>query len=458
MAKRKKSLLAVIDADQQPTERLEYEATHEGLTASAGLSPVLDLLLEHPLFEDLCKALPQRISNASYATETFAVVLIAGFIYGYDCLEDLEQFQNNPLIIERFGIVPTAKAFGDWLRSFEPEHIEKLAEFLRKQARFSRRQIDAKLSLTIDMDSTSHVQHGETLEGLAYDYKGNWCLSSLSCSDELGFSHAMELRPGGVFSSIGAPKMMREVFAHLKHSDAKFYRADSAFCNQECIEEAVRLGAKFTITAHGNTNWEQKINSISQWVSWSWTDEELERFSERKQAPPQIELGSFVYQPGWSDNIRFYIVVKRTWKYDPEAKVERWFHYAVVTNWNLFKNSLQSVLEFHNKRGNGENVIREHKYGFDLKHFPCKKLAANQAYGLLALVAHNHLRTIALIDNREHPLYAKRLRFKFIYHPGKIVRHARRQILKISQQLRREVQLMLTGWAETRQTALARGG
>ena len=129
---------------------------------------------------------------------------------------------------------------------------------------------------------------------------------------------------------------MRSVFSHLKHSEDKFYRADSAFCNQECIEEAVRLGAKFTITAHGNTNWEQKVDSITGWIPWQWTEEEQEAFVERKQLPPQIELGSFVYQPGWSDNLRFYIAVKRTWKYDSERQQDRWFYYAVITNWNLF--------------------------------------------------------------------------------------------------------------------------
>jgi len=55
------------------------------------------------------------------------------------------------------------------------------------------------------------------------------------------------------------------------------------------------------------------------------------------------------------------------------------------------------------------------------------------------LIAHNHLRTIALLDNPEQPLYAKRLRFKFIYFPGRIVRHARRQILKMAKAKWKEV-------------------
>lgn len=52
-------------------------------------------------------------------------------------------------------------------------------------------------------------------------------------------------------------------------------------------------------------------------------------------------------------------------------------------------------MEHHALRGNSENFIREEKYGYDLKHFPCQKLSANHAYGLFALIAHNFLRTIA---------------------------------------------------------------
>ena len=31
---------------------------------------------------------------------------------------------------------------------------------------------------------------------------------------------------------------------------------------------------------------------------------------------------------------------------------------------------LQEIIEFHRKRGNSENFIREEKYNYDLKHFP----------------------------------------------------------------------------------------
>ena len=93
--------------------------------------------------------------------------------------------------------------------------------------------------------------------------------------------------------------------------------------------------------------------------------------------------------------------------------------------------TLQEVIKHHNKRGNAENFIREEKYGYDLKHFPCLELKANHAYGLLAMVAHNILRWAAIHENPSRPRFAKGFRNKFIFIPGKVVSHARMLVLKI---------------------------
>lgn len=147
-----------IESNWMSPQRDELWATDEDLTATGGLGPILDLFIDSPLFSEFCKSLPKRVSNNSYDTEAFALVLLAGFIVGFDCLDDLEHFQNNPLIIERFGLVPTPKAFGDWLRDFETENVMELNKFLRHHAQFSRRKVDANASLTIDIDSTTHIQ------------------------------------------------------------------------------------------------------------------------------------------------------------------------------------------------------------------------------------------------------------------------------------------------------------
>jgi hypothetical protein len=156
-----------------------------------------------------------------------------------------------------------------------------------------------------------------------------------------------------------------------------------------------------------------------------------------------VELGSFLYQPGWSENLRFFCIVKRTWIEGEDLFGQgSWKYYAVLTNRNIAYQSLQFVMEHHQRRGNSENFIREEKYGFDLKHFPCQKLSANHAYGQMALIAHNFLRTIAILHRPDKPHYSKKLRRNFVFLPGKLVKHARLLVMKIPRRFMKEVMLV----------------
>lgn len=434
-----------------------YEFTNEELTSSAGLGPLIDLFCASPQYAKLRECLPERRSNASFDTIQFALTLMAGFWYGHDSIDDLEEFEGDPTVEEKLEDLPSARAMGDWLRDFKRESLEACNEFLTRQSLSARKQIAPQVPVVIDMDSTAHEQTGEKMEGLEYNYEKKWCLDSLRAYDELGFCYGMELRPGSTYSSQGASPMITRIFSHLPFEEEKHFRADSAFCNEEIIRACILRGAKFTITMHGNTKWEDRKEEITNWTEWKYSPEEMETSQRRKRDLPKVEVGNFVYRPSWSENLRFFAVVKRTWIEKPDLfGTGYWHYYAVVTNWNLTLATAQDVLTHHAKRGNSENFIREEKYGFDLKHFPCQKLSANHAYGLIALIAHNFLRTIALLDRPDKPHYSKKLRRKFIYLPGKLIRHARQLIMKIPKRFEQEV-MLIRQWtrAATSTTALA---
>lgn len=418
--------------------KIIYEPTDEELTVSAGLGPLMDVFMESPQFDELGKCLPERSSNASFDTRHFALTYMAGFWYGHDCLDDFCEFEEDPSVEEKLGGLPSVRAMGDWLRDFSKENIEQMNSFLMRQALSARGVIKPGEPITLDIDSTSHVQSGEKMEGLAYNYKGEWCLDSLVTFDELGLAYGMDLRPGNTFSSDGGATMIEGVLAGLaRPQDATQkhrVRADSAFCREDFIRAVMNKGALFTITAHDNINWTDEAKKIDGWQPWQYSPEEKEKEAKRKRALPKVELSHYLYQPNWAPNIRFPVIIKRTWIESEQGSLLDtgcWKYYAVMTNYSLYRHKLQEIMEFHAKRGNGENFIREEKYGYDLKHFPCQKLMANHAYGLLALIAHNFLRTLAVIDKPDKPHYSKKLRRKFVFVPGRLVRHARQLVMKV---------------------------
>jgi hypothetical protein len=252
--------------------------------------------------------------------------------------------------------------------------------------------------------------------------------------------------------------MIDQIFSRLDSDPAtkkldRYFRADSAFANEDVIRACLNRNARFSITAHGNTGWEQEARALPdfEWSDWVYSKDELDASIKKRKPLPRIQISTLMYQPTWTENLRFKIVVKRTWVEHEQSSLffgqGFWKYYAVLTDISLLKFTPQSIMEHHAARGNSENFIREAKYGYDLKHFPCRKMSANQAYGLMALVAHNFLRAMSLVDDPNTPGFSKRLRRKFVYIPGKLVRHARQLVMRIPTRFLKEVNRFKQAWA-----------
>ncbi len=386
-------------------ENIPLKVTKKRLTSMAGIATLIEAFDQSKLKEPFTKALPERSGPRSQGSYRLGLIQLASFMRGHDCLADLEEFRKDPMLAELFkGETVSPRTMGDFLRDFEPEHLNKFNDFLSKQSKSYRLQLEKMLKKQfkpllaphLSIDSTSHVQSGVKMEGLAYNYKDEWCLDSQVIFDELGFAWDMELRPGNTKSGVGAGAQITRAFSGYKFADEKYLSADAAFCNQEVMTTSITLGALFTLTANqATTGWEDHIGEITKWEPWVYTQEEKDQARERGVELLEVELGRFYWRPSWSEVLRLPVVVKRQ-KYGPEEQMQLgqgiYKYYGIVTNLPLLEWTLQEVVEHHNKRGNVENFIREEKYGYDLKHYPCLELKANHAFELIALAAHNVLR------------------------------------------------------------------
>ena len=423
--------------------------THQ---ATAGLGTLIEAFDQSPLKVPFTACLPERTSNRSQGAYRLGLIQLASFCYGHDCLADLEQFRKDPSLAEIMqGETVAPRTMGDFLRDYELGNLHRANIFLHTQAKSYRVQLEKMLKKQfkpalaphLSIDSTSHIQHGKKMEGLDFNYKDEWCLDSQVIFDELGLCWDMELRSGNTKSGDGAPEQIRRAFSQYSFKDEKYLSADAAYCNQYVIKTCISLGALFTLTANqATTGWEDHICEIPEWKPWVHTDEQKQEALERGHTLPEIEVGRFYWQPSWSESLRLPVVVKRTKVEQSDIIWGQWKYYGIISNIPLLEWNLQEVVEHHNKRGNVENFIREEKYGYDLKHFPCLELKANHAFGLIAMMAHNLLRWTAIHENPSRPRFAKGLRNKFIYIPGKIVSHARQLVMRVSETAFKEVNLL----------------
>lgn len=132
----------------------------------------------------------------------------------------------------------------------------------------------------------------------------------------------------------------------------------------------------------------------------------------------------------------------------PDSTEEQggWDYYAVVTNHDLTKKTYQEVMLHHQRRASSENMNKEAKYGYKLNNFPCRHLVANQAWYVLAMVAHNLLRFVSLMDNPERPHMAKKTRRKFINFPSKFLGRAKQFWLRVPKTFYQGVIEVIAGW------------
>lgn len=419
------------------------------LTTAGGLGTIIEAFDQSPLKEPFGKCLPERTSNRSQGSYRLGLTQLASFCYGHDCLADLERFRQDPSLQEVMnGETVAPRTMGDFLRDFTVENLNECNLFLHTQAKSYRVQLEKMLKKQfkpglaphLSIDSTSHIQHGKKMEGLAYNYKDLWCLDSQVIFDELGFCWDLELRPGNAKSGAGAAEQIRRAFVGYKFKDEKYLSGDSAYCYQDVIATNLALGVLFTLTANqATTGWEDHISEITEWVPWEYSQAEKQHAILNEYTLAEVEVGRFYWRPSWNEVLRLPVVVKRTKVEQSTLHWGEWKYYGIVTNLPLLEWSLQEVVQHHNKRGNAENFIREEKYGYDLKHFPCLELKANHAFGLLAMMAHNILRWISIHENPSQPRFAKSIRHKFIYIPGKVVSHARMLVLRVSERAYEEV-------------------
>jgi len=442
------------------------EPSSERLSAAAGIAPVIDMFTKDFIFQEIKNHLPARVGNNSSHSLYYFLVLVAAFLVGYDCLDDIEGFQNCPVAGQMFGKIRSPHAFGDFLRDFTWEDVSGLRGILKSQANHYRERLNlSDKPVTFGIDSTDHEHHGDTIEGLEINYKGKWCLDSLEVFDELGFCYDFDLRPGATFSSVGAPAMMLGILRDRPVLPIRPFDqilADSAFCNEDFIKVCLAKKLKGTITAHDNIGWSKQVDFITNWKPWIYTREEIKQAIDTGVSLPQVHVGYYMYRPGWAPHISFPVVIKKTFR--PYEKIRRkkraemikegkdprqglWVHYAVLSLMGLYPRTPQEILEYHKGRSNLENMIKEDKIALDLRHFPCKPMTANHDYALIGLIAHNFLRFMALMDNREKPQFAKALRKRFICIPGKIVYGQSKVKLRIPLTHFKEVHRMLERWA-----------
>jgi Transposase DDE domain group 1 len=347
------------------------------------------------------------------------LTLLHAIVAGADCIDDADVLRTGSTEAVLGHRVMAPSTLGTFLRSFTFGHVRQLdrvAETVMGRA-WAAGAGPGEGPMTIDLDSTICEVHGHHKGGAAYGYTRVLGYHPLLATraDTGEVLHARQ-RTGRAASGRGAERFVNELAGRVRRAGASgplTLRSDSGFWSAKVLTACRRHGIRFSITVRQTPTVTAAIASIPE---QAWTDIDYPDGGVAQVA--ETTLGA--------DRL----VVRRTRLLGPQAGLwPDWRYHAFVTD---RQGSAVSLDADHRRHAVCELAIRDLKDGAGLRHCPSGVFLANAAWLLLAALAHNLLRWVAVLGlGAPGQVVAKTLRRRLLAVPGRLTRSARRRLLHL---------------------------
>lgn len=391
---------------------------------------------------------------------------------GGTCLEALELRRTDENFLDMLGArrLPDPTTAGDFCRRFESQdHVDALQSAINE----SRLRVWAQQPSSffehavIDADGTIAETTGECKEGIDLSYKGIWgyqvLVVSLANTEEVLFQ---DLRPGSRPSHEGAAARLDEAVRLVIRAGFRkvTLRGDTDFSQTRYLDGWHEGGVEFVFgfaaipklkgLADGlpEAAW-RPLNRGNRYEIKTAPRTRPENVKERIVRERELhnlflvkeDVAEFDYRPGACKRDYRMVVVRKLITHERGEKLlfpeHRYFFY--ITNKRDF--DAVDVVQLANTRCNQERTIEQLKNGVHALRMPVDKLHANWAYTVMATLAWNLSRWIALLlpesprwaeQHRDQKMCVLRMRFPTFLHalmlvPAQIVRGARRVTLRL---------------------------
>ena len=380
---------------------------------------------------------------------------------GGECFDDFQRWLEDPGLSEMMGHgIPSPEAARKFLYQFHKE--EKIEEAKQRRTgdriayipeeteplvglglvnrvlvqELGRRCPDQRIA-TVDQDATI-IESRKQLALRTYEGERGY-QPMLAVWAEMNVVLSDEFRDGNVCAQMAPLTVAKKAFAALPETvTTYYYRGDSA-CHESgpinWLRDENRAGGPrgrigFGISARMSEPLQKAIGKVSE--------EAWEPYG--KPHPVEIrECAEVSFVPGEKSEhkdtqpLRYIAIRIRQRQENLFADGSKVKHFAVVTDIREWKAS--RLIEWHReKAGTIEGVHDVLKNELAAGVMPSKYFGTNAAWLRLAVIAHNVLTALKRLALPAELLAArpKRLRFLIFNTPGRLVRHARRMVLRLA--------------------------
>jgi hypothetical protein len=201
-------------------------------------------------------------------------------------------------------------------------------------------------------------------------------------------------------------------------------RSDSAFYNHEVTDYCHREGVVYTIGA----DWDAAVQAAYDAIpADAWAPLPV------KKGEPWREVAETVHAFN-AGNHSFRLVFVRDIDGQGHLFANTRRGRGLITNAPVEKRPAADVVTWYNRRGTMENYIKELKHGFGMNQLPCGQERANAAWFRIGVLAYNLFlmqQAFGLPPEMLRSTVAT-VRWRLYEVAGRVVKHARRWILKVA--------------------------
>jgi hypothetical protein len=286
---------------------------------------------------------------------------------------------------------------------------------------------------TLDVDATIVAAHKE-LALVAYEGTRGY-QPQMAWWSEQGVWVCDEFRDGNVPAAYGVKGFLARAFGHVPDAIVRRrLRADSALYDEEGLTWADDQGIEFCVSADMSEALAAAVRALPE---GAWKP--YRNLRSPDDASEERAYAEVCFVPNWPRNFkkngqpfRYVAIRVRSRQTDLiEGGDAQWRHFAVVTNMDWEGGRL---LNWHReKQGTveqGHGIMKNDLAGGTL---PCGRFAANAAWWRINVLVHD---VLSLLKATALPAglasaRPRTLRFVLLHLPGRVVRHARRWVLKL---------------------------
>jgi Transposase DDE domain group 1 len=452
--------------------RIEFRADDPSLTPYAGLAVSGELCRRLRLVELIdaelaaARVAPVKQRRRGLSAGEFAVAIAECQLAGAECFDDVQDVRADRAgaSLRAVAGTPSAPTARQLACRFKPGHFRAIERGVARAGNELDRRLgrDPGEDLTFDLDATETKVFGRRKRGagrsrhghLAYNsYVVTWAERGRALTSELKGGNQARIKAAESGRMLGrAQRLLPEGHGRIT------VRGDSGFYSVELMMDCRKRGMRFTFSATRTSLMWSKLAEIAD---DAWTEAidmagaqvaEL-RFTPQgwKHEPLRLIVRRV---PVSAEEIQATSPRARRRKTIPpqqlqmvlDGELSSTYAYSfIVTDIPQDEMSTAEVEHFHRHRAQIEERFKDAKLGQALRHLPSGKLAANRLWLCCCLFALNlsaficDLSPAAAASGRaadQHaPLrrHAKTLRRILFCVPGRIVRTARRTIVRLAE-------------------------